>query len=141
MPKRVACGGTFCTSFLTSGQQEAPFTSEGGKMGIPGAISGERPRSSPSCLTCLGGFGAFRKRGRTGCAVLVLRCCGARPPSQQGEGEGPLLPVGLPPVPPRPLTLAEFRLWIFAEVFFGLCTVLGKDSSMLALEKTPVCFK
>lgn len=137
--RRGAPRGTSCSSLLASGEQEAPFTSESGKMGLPGAISGERPRSSLSCLIRFGNFGAFWKQGRKRFAVLVPRRCGAPPPSRQGEGEGPPLPTRAPTAA-RTQALAEFRLWIFAEVFFGPDTALGKDSSTLVLEKTPVRF-
>lgn len=137
--EEVPRGGTSCSSLLASGEQEAPFTSESGKKGIPGAISGERPRCSLCCLIHFGNFGAFWKRGRKGFAALVPRRCGAPPPSRQGEGEGPPLPTRAPAAA-RTQALAEFRMWIFAEVFFGPDTALGKDSSTLVLEKTPVRF-
>lgn len=63
-------------------------------------------------------------------------------PSQKGEGEGPSshqAPTRAPAAT-RTQTFAEFRLWSFAKVFFGSDTALRKDSSTLALEKTPVHF-
>lgn len=67
-------------------------------------------------------------------------------PALSAEGEGPgrvLSPHWAPtcaPTTPCMQRLADFRLWIFAEVFFGPSTALRQDSSTLALEKTPVCF-
>lgn len=61
-----------------------------------------------------------------------------------GRGKGRVLSPHRAPTraPAAPCTqrLAEFRLWIFAEVFFGPSTALRQDSSTLALEKTPVHF-
>lgn len=74
-PQRVPCGGTSIQQLPPLfGGAGGTFTSEGGKTGTPGAISGRRPHASPSCVIRLGSFGAFWKRGRKGFTVLVPRC-------------------------------------------------------------------
>lgn len=96
------------------------LTSEGGKIGISGAISGECPCSS---LICFGSFRPFWKQGRKGFAVLVLRHCVAPSPFQQGEGEGPLLPAGLPPMSPQLLAcrhLLSFACGFLLKFSLGL---------------------
>lgn len=144
MLKRVPSGGTPCSSLPCFRRAGGTFYLRRWKNGDSRCHFRRTSSLQPLLLDPLWQFwGILETEKEKGFGVLVLRHCGAPPPSGQGEGEGPLLSRPCPPRAPaaaRTQALAEFRLWIFAEVFFGPNTALGKDSSPLALEKTPVRF-
>lgn len=112
------------------------------KNGVSGAISGERPCSSPFLLDLHWQFWGVLEVRKEGVCSPGAKHGDAPSPSQQGEGEGPSSHEAPTRAPAATCTqtFAEFRLWSFAKVFFGSDTALRKDSSTLALEKTPVRF-